>query len=620
MSSFDVKNYPGLYHLHLGNVQLPYSSPPTQQGGPSVQQTYVQVTPIPSTGFSETNPGFVYLPNGDYATVDALGRAGIPKPKFKYVGTDKHPALKEITVQGHRILYYEYPSKFGHTCRLEIVGGPAFIENHLFGEFTRSKSKNARSSAEKDMVGWVSQQVDNHNASLAAKKVKPISAHDGNKSSETPPAAANRENGSIVVDLTLPSQDSPLDLTATSSTTSGDVLASTNAASADSSPTGETGMDSSDLSMQATPEKKNPELRPGPEKDRDCDGLSEDQQRKKEIKEGLQEAGEAAFEVYNEHVEGAAAASSTAPAARPVQETDAPSLVDSMKASAQKVQNAALGAMKNMERMVQKKVKVVQDAANDVRQEGRSEAAHGQKQLKKARQLDKAADYLDAKLAEGASKITLKNNDGKEVTLTREQAKQVSSQARLKSQMKALKGVDNVFRGTTKASAGHGVASGAKKLGKEIGKIRSSGAEAFASNMGAMTVDFIAQGDYSAAAVEGAAKGVVHQTAKGVGVQIVQNVAHSALKGAAKELAPKLAEKIPGVSTINAVYSVGSAVFQAKSPEEAFENGIHAAVDLGIQTGCAALGQALIPVPILGTFLGSAVGSGVIHLKNKAFR
>ncbi len=122
---------------------------------------------------------FVYLPNGQFTSGDTLKKLGLPSPKFQYVGHFKNAVLKEIVVQGKRFLYYEYPSKFGHQCRLEIVSTFDDSEPHLFDSYSRGSSKKARKAAEEALMEYVCQKLASSDVQpLDQKRVVPISATD----------------------------------------------------------------------------------------------------------------------------------------------------------------------------------------------------------------------------------------------------------------------------------------------------------------------------------------------------------------------------------------------------------------------------------------------------------
>lgn len=514
--SFREDSCQGVYHLHLG-----FDSPSEQWS----------VTATPFSGNYQGGPvhqsgaasAFVYLPNGQFDTDAALEKVGLPRPKYQYIGHGKHAALKEIIVRGKRILYYEYPSKFGHKCRLEIISAPEGVGPHLFDPCSRGSSKKARRAAEAALQEYVIQELG---ASQAQGGMIAISATD-------------------VATITLLDEPTPL---------------------RDPSPT------------------------------RLLDEPSQDQKRQEEIEADLKKGLKGAYKVYGEDQEG-----------DPIEE-------DEFDESSAKNGNGFRPA-EYFKKLAQR----VDDAAQDVLLTGRQESARGAEQLEEAARYKKVADRLDQKLQEGGQEIILTMADGRQKKLTRAQAEKLLAEARLKTKVNAIKGVDRVFRGTAKASVGHGVQSGVKRLGKELKQGHVTGLNALGSNLGAVSVDFLVQGDFSLEAAGGAAKEVVGQTVKGVGVQVAQNVAYSMAKGAVKEIAPALAKKIPGVTAINSVYSVGKAALTAKTSDEAFANGFNATVDTAISLGCTAGMQTLVPVPLVGAFLGSFVGSAVIMGKNWLF-
>ena len=545
--TFKENDYQGVYHLHLET-----NAHPTQS---------FSATPIVASHTRGAASAFVYLPNGQFTTDNALKFAGLPRPKLQYVGRDKHAVLKEIVVQGNRIVYYEYPSKCGHKCRLEIVQAPSSIGTHLFDPCSRGSSKKARVAAETALKEFVNQKLVG--VQLQNQKVTSISSTDLTTTTSTdqqPPAAD---------ETPTPSDDQQSTTTAVSDDTH------------------------SEPTIQEAAEEQAAEINPDPDPNREFDHRSDGERRQEEIQEGLKDGLEGAHEVYEERV-GGGQMGEELPSQTPAPKSVGYRPLASFKKLAQKIDVAAQEALRT----------------------GRAEGLQGGKQLKKALRLEKVADLLDQKLQDSGQKITLKTNDGQQKTVTRDQAKRLLAEARLKSQTSVIKGVDNVFRGVAKASVGHSVQSGTKRLGKEIKQGRVTGLNALGSNFGVASVDFIVQGDYSLKAVGENVIDASGQAVKGVAGQMAQNVAYSMAKGAVKELAPELAKKIPGVTAINAVYSVGKAVFTANTAEEALANGITAGVDTAISLGCAAAGQALIPVPFVGAFIGSFAGSAVIYGKN----
>jgi hypothetical protein len=292
------------------------------------------------------------------------------------------------------------------------------------------------------------------------------------------------------------------------------------------------------------------------------------------------------------------------------------SIPQAAKGAALKAKEAALKAK---ERVVQV-AKDVEKRADGFVLEGHEKAFYGKKQLHEAKRFQEIAELIDEKLSDSRDGVSLKMKDGQIKIVSKEQAQRLKAKALQESAARVDCAARNVIEGGVGATAAHSIGSGARRLGKQIDKIHLTGANALGSNAGAAVVDLgarcIAEGRVSKEAVGDAAKQVACQTVKGVATQVFQEVARSAVKGAVKEVAPRAARCIPGVAVLNSAYTIGSAVCSANTPAEALCNGASAAVDLGISCGCAAAGQALIPIPFVGAFVGSAAGALVIKGKN----
>jgi hypothetical protein len=282
-------------------------------------------------------------------------------------------------------------------------------------------------------------------------------------------------------------------------------------------------------------------------------------------------------------------------------------------------------AKKKMQKAKEKVLQVtknVGDKAEMAVLEGHEKAFYGKEQLHEAKRLKKIAKLIEKKLSDGRDGVTLKMKDGQIKTLSKEQALKLKTEALQKSAAKTECAARNVIEGSVAATAAHSVKSGARRLAKHLDKIHLTGADALGSNAGAAVVDLgarcIAEGGVSKEEVGEAAKEVVCQTVKGVATQVFQDVARSTVKGVVKEIAPQAASYIPGVSAINSAYTIGSAVYSSNTVGEAICNGTSAAVDMGISCAFAAAGQACIPIPVVGAFVGSAAGSLAIKVKNGA--
>ncbi len=282
----------------------------------------------------------------------------------------------------------------------------------------------------------------------------------------------------------------------------------------------------------------------------------------------------------------------------------------------------AKGKLQRTQEKAVRAAKTVEEYGDSVVRARHEQFFIGKKQFLEAKRLQKIADLIDKKLSQGGEGVSLKMKNGQEKSLTREQSQKLKAKVLRECAAKTDSAAKNIIDGSISATAGQSVKSAARCLGKRIEKIHLSSANALGSTAGAAVVDFgahcIAEGKISGEEAGEAVKEVVCQTAKSVAKQVAQDVARSVIKGVVKEVAPKAAQYIPGVAAINSVLTIGSAALHSNSVGEAVSNGTSAAVDMGISFACAAAGQALIPIPFVGAFAGSAAGSLVIMGKNGA--
>ena len=276
--------------------------------------------------------------------------------------------------------------------------------------------------------------------------------------------------------------------------------------------------------------------------------------------------------------------------------------------------------VKKVQEKIAENQKRLSEKFEEVCLEQRERATAGKKTFAEAKHLKKVAELIDQELAKGGETVSLKTKDGKERTVTREKAQQLKAAAIKGAEVKKADAAQNIVEGSVQAAAAHGAHSATGRLSKEVKTAGTTVANSLGSNAGSAAVDFgarcIQKGGVGKDDAIQAAADVAFQTTKGVLTQVGQNVARSAIKGVVKEVAPELAKHIPGLAAINNTYAVGCAVLSANSVGEAFSNGTNAAVDVGISYGCAAAGQALIPIPFVGAFAGAAVGSLTIRGKN----
>lgn len=279
-------------------------------------------------------------------------------------------------------------------------------------------------------------------------------------------------------------------------------------------------------------------------------------------------------------------------------------------------------------RSVQKKVVDFADKQEEhfgsILSEGRGEVDQGVRELFESKRLEKIAGLIDDKLAQGSDRIELKTKDGKQLTVTREQAQQLKEQAMEKAKAKTAAAAKNVIEGASKSCVSGGAHSAAHRFSKEVKKIDTSAKNALGSAAGSAVVEFglrcCSEGKVSGKEAAKAVLDVGYQTTKSVTTQVIQNVARSTIKGVVREAAPEMVKFVPGVTAVNNIYAVSRSVLSSESLEEGMWNGASTLVDIGISTGCTVAAQALCPIPVVGAFAGSVVGTLVIHGKNYLVR
>lgn len=270
---------------------------------------------------------------------------------------------------------------------------------------------------------------------------------------------------------------------------------------------------------------------------------------------------------------------------------------------------------RNQEKLAKCAEKVAR-AAEEALVEQRELVFEAKDDFAESKDLLQVADFINKQLAQDKDGGNPTAPRGRRIAEIQEQARAVQSLAALKTTLTAA----DVVAGSAVASATHSVHSAAGRLCKEVKTAGTTTSNTLGSVTGSVVVNFgancIAQGKLDKNDAIQAAKQVAIQTTKGVATQVAGQVVRSGIKGAVKEISPRLAKTIPGLSTINNVYAVGSAALAADSVGGAIANGANAATDVGISYVCASVGQALLPIPFVGAFVGSVGGSLIIHGKN----
>lgn len=253
----------------------------------------------------------------------------------------------------------------------------------------------------------------------------------------------------------------------------------------------------------------------------------------------------------------------------------------------------------------------------ELRKFGKEHLASGREKVQKGQSLEKEAfskfqklEAFENKIAQSESGNVNVNIQGKKVTLTNDQAQKLLQKQQVRVSNIYAESVKLQTVGKAQAVVGRATTSGTKQLKKEL----QGAANALGGSCGAATMTAILNFEQYENPIE-AIKEIGSETINSTVNQGVKNVVINGLRGAAKEVLPNV--PIPGVNTIQTCYTLGNALVNSSSPEEAMKNVANAGADIGISLGCTAVGQALIPVPFLGSFIGSMAGTFAIYGKNQ---
>lgn len=104
----------------------------------------------------------------------------------------------------------------------------------------------------------------------------------------------------------------------------------------------------------------------------------------------------------------------------------------------------------------------------------------------------------------------------------------------------------------------------------------------------------------------------IKSTIKSAGYSIISTTTDKAVTRVIKTVSPRLAKSLPIAGTILNTVELGYMLFKV----EPLENKMNALADIGIACVATAAGQAIIPIPLLGAFIGNIAGTAIIELKN----
>jgi hypothetical protein len=261
----------------------------------------------------------------------------------------------------------------------------------------------------------------------------------------------------------------------------------------------------------------------------------------------------------------------------------------------------------------------IHKVANQKIKEGAAKQVLGKRKFEEVKLRHKKIQKIDHLIEKSSGDTVTFHHKGTKVTLSKAQATEFVKQQRVQCENTFQEGVSNQFQGVSQAAMGQGIKSITKQVGAEITAAPAAVASELGSSLGHALVhcdQYDSVGD--------AVMDVGKSTAVNTAVHATKSIALEALKGAVKEVAPSLAKKIPGVSTIDVVCQLGVSLHDATSVSDAIDKLADTGANIGIECASSyvggAIGQAVIPVPVVGTFvggvIGGALGSGVIRLKD----
>jgi hypothetical protein len=188
-------------------------------------------------------------------------------------------------------------------------------------------------------------------------------------------------------------------------------------------------------------------------------------------------------------------------------------------------------------------------------------------------------------------------------TQQKAQLAEAFSQARIYQEKQAARQAERIVAAKVTHVAGKALISGGRQLNEEVSHAKAAFGDALGANIADAVLNLGEYKDLQDVSVK-----VVSASAKSAAVGAVERVALETFKGAIEEISKPIADKIPGLNVIHATFTIGQTIFNAQTAQEAVVNSVHVGVNLGVSTGCAALGQILIPIPFAGAAAGSLVG------------
>lgn len=243
---------------------------------------------------------------------------------------------------------------------------------------------------------------------------------------------------------------------------------------------------------------------------------------------------------------------------------------------------------------------------NQLQTTGSDLQATGNQKLQAASDLRKKAQKLEKK-AQTQKKVKIKykeNGEIKSKLVSSQDAKKIAARNNQQSLRLERQGKTNLAAGKVVESTGKVIKQGAKSIENEL----SNGAETLVTNLVSSTLDAVVNYDPNRG-VMNTALDIGSKTLCSSGKQMGTAVGHAVAKETIKQLAPRIAEKLPGIDKCMMMVQMGSGIVNAHSLEEAAGNTLKSSVQMGCSYGGALIGQALIPIPYVGGAIGGYVGS-----------
>jgi len=260
------------------------------------------------------------------------------------------------------------------------------------------------------------------------------------------------------------------------------------------------------------------------------------------------------------------------------------------------------------------------------RDAGRAQASKGVTQAKQSLTNRGIVHLINKAQAENPGQQTVTVTvDGKKRQFSQKKAEQIKTALQFSAFKQLETAKTNYAQGTSKAAAAHAGSSASKKVGKttSVAALQQRGGSLVGRelanvlcNLGSeLCTEKLAWNPKNTHIFESEDLcTIAKEEALSYAVQIAENVAHSAIKGAVKEVSTQLGSCMPGVTALSNTYMLGKTIIQAKSSEEAARDSFNAISDMAITWACTSAGATLCP--FVGAFVGAAASTIAIRAKN----